>query len=65
MNLAVDSSLPPLLILVDVCSLFDGLVGDDRRVEDLLSEGLQHLLPVVVEPALDLVNRLFFDDPEL
>ncbi len=45
--------------------LLDSLVGNERRVVDLLSEGLEYLLPVLVEVAVDLVDGLVLDDPEL
>ena len=45
--------------------LQDGRVCDERRVGDLLAEGLQDLLPVVVEVTLDLVDGLVLDDPQL
>ena len=45
--------------------LLDGLVGDKRGVVDLFSEGLEDLLPVLVEVAVDLIDGLVLDDPEL
>ena len=54
-------SLHPTLLL----SLLYGLVGDDRGVEHLLSQLVQHLPPVVVEASLDLVDSLLLDHPQL
>ena len=45
--------------------LLDGLVGDDWWIEDLLSQRLQHLLPVVVEAAFNLIDGLVLNDPQL
>ena len=48
-----------------VVLLLDGFVGDERGVVDLFSEGLEDLLPVLVEVAVDLIDGLVLDDPEL
>ena len=39
-------------------TLIHGQVGDDGGVEHLLAQLVQHLLPVVLEIALHLVDRL-------
>ena len=45
--------------------LNDGCIGDDARREDLLAQRFEYLAPIVVKVAVDLVNRLRLDDPQL
>ena len=44
--------------LIQIDSLFDCGVGDEGRVGDLFPERVEHLLPVGLEVAVDLVDRL-------
>ena len=46
-------------------SLLDGGIGDQRGVADLLAELLEHLPPVGLEVAVDLVDGLVLDHPQL
>ena len=43
----------------------DGSVGDERGVADLLAELVEHLLAVGLEVAVDLVDGLLLDHPQL
>ena len=53
-------SLLPVFLL-----LLDSFVGDEGWIVHLFPEGIEDLLPVGVEVALDLVDGLFLNDPEL
>ena len=45
--------------------LRDSLIGDKRRIINLFAEFIEHFLAIVVEFALDFVDRLILNDPQL